>query len=184
MKIKFLQSFITFFKLIFIVPGFILTYEYHDYFISYEKFDWFKANSTCHDNNMSLLTIHNQDDQNLIKNLMILTNLSQIWTSGNDLNELGVFKWQDDKKIDGNSFTYWMDSYPHIGTNHTCININVYNFCNWENINCFTNFSFICKNNCMKKICSENSQNSGNNVKIFFSSFILIMMNVIYVTLL
>ena len=125
-----------------------------------------EAVTQCSKRGAVLATIANAEDDNFVGSLMpgsVVHGSDGYWIGVNDLQEEGVFVWQDGSAL---SYDNWAQSWPKVDSQSNCVTKSARGE-KWYNMNCHLDRRFVCsqpaENSCASADCPTETISSSNS---------------------
>ncbi|KAI4878128.1 hypothetical protein NFI96_011075, partial [Prochilodus magdalenae] len=123
-------------------PGWV-TYSRRCFKYVQQALAWVSAENHCKSLDANLVSIHNENEYQLVKALIRAHDSAEnpTWIGLSDCQEKMMWIWSD-----GTTFTYsnWNQKEPNFSDGECCVHMNWADEKNWNDIPCTLNYPFVC----------------------------------------
>ncbi|XP_051984586.1 ladderlectin-like [Xyrauchen texanus] len=105
---------------------------------------WIAAEKNCLTYGSNLASVHNHDEYIFIQNMIqrLTQSSTRTWLGGNDAVSENSWLWSNGKPM---NYQLWLLGEPNNSGGHEhCIEMNVGETRNWNDLNCFENRPYVC----------------------------------------
>ncbi|XP_062849686.1 lactose-binding lectin l-2-like [Trichomycterus rosablanca] len=120
-----------------------VTYEKRSFKYVAESMNWASAERHCVNLGANLISIHSEDEYQLVKALIRAHDPSEnpTWIGLSDCQELYQWVWSDGTKF---NYTKWNPNEPNALNKECCVHMNFAKQKNWNDIPCEIKYPFVC----------------------------------------